>query len=142
MHRPKEEIKTNPPNCGSGVQQPTVNIDGYALLRALGVTPKINNEIDYLRPCYVGNKKALFHKWVQRRDILPPSVARGGHVGGAIEYTLALVEFENGQAYEVQPKDIRFADSKQLFNQIAFIGVDLANEPDFTAYDPHKKATE
>lgn len=73
------------------------------------------------RPCYVGTgKKALFHKWVQRREVLSSSIARGGHNGGEVEFTLALVEFENGQAYEVQPKDIRFADSAGLFKQFAF----------------------
>lgn len=73
-----------------------------------------------LRPCYVRDAKALFHKWVQRRELLSSSIARGGHNGGEVELTLAIVEFENGQAYEVHPKDLRFADSAGLFKQFAF----------------------
>lgn len=72
------------------------------------------------RPCYVRDAKALFHKWVQRRELLSSSIARGGHNGGEVELTLAIVEFENGQAYEVHPRDIRFADSAGLFKQFAF----------------------
>ena len=118
MHRPKEEIKTSPPNCGSGVVN--IDIDRRAILRHLGVTPSNNAATAGLRPCYVNGKKALFHKWVQRRELLSSSIARGGHNGGEVEFTLALVELEDGRAYLVQPQDVYFADSAGLFNQFAF----------------------
>lgn len=120
MHRPKTAIKTNPPNCGSGVNPPTFHIDGREVMRHAGLTPSENAATAGLRPCYVKGAKALFHKWVQRRELISSSIARGGHNGGEVELTLAIVEFENGQAYEVQPRDIRFADSAGLFKQFAF----------------------
>lgn len=114
MHRPKEAIKTNPPNCGSGVIPSSFRID------VAGIKPSDNAATAGLRPCYVRGKKALFHKWVQRRELLSSSIARGGHNGGEVELTLAIVEFENGQASEAHPRDIRFADSAGLFKQFAF----------------------
>lgn len=64
------------------------------------------------RPCYVDGEKAVFHKWVEYSDIIPPSPMVGGHVGGARKYTLAIVEFESGRIAEVPPTTIKFADNK------------------------------
>lgn len=106
----KAEAKLkNPPNCGSGVIKCGSGVIEESLPQTTG-----------LRPCYAHGKKALFHKWVQRRELISSSIARGGHNGGEVELTLAIVEFENGQACELHPRDIRFADSAGLFKQFAF----------------------
>lgn len=83
MHRPKRAIETNPPNCGSGVNPLTIHIDGREVMRLAGIKPSDNAATAGFRPCYVKGEKALFHKWVQRRELLSSSIARGGHNGGA-----------------------------------------------------------
>ena len=70
------------------------------------------------RPCYVNGEKALFHRWVDRREIIGPSPLKGGHSGGVISFTNAIVEFENGNVAEVLPRDICFADN--IFSEYAF----------------------
>lgn len=65
-----------------------------------------------LRPCYVGARKALFHKWEKKQTASP--------LGGMLEFTVALVEFENGSIETRNPQHIRFADSAGLFKQFAF----------------------
>ena len=106
----KAEAKLkNPPNCGSGVNPPRFHIDGCEVMRLAG-----------LRPCYVDGKKALFHKWINKKDVIGYSPLKGGHNGGEVEFTLALVECVNGRVYEVQPQDVYFADSAGLFKQFAF----------------------
>lgn len=64
------------------------------------------------RPCYVGGKKALFHKWENRSEIVAPSALAGGHNGGVRNFTLGIVEFENGDVAEILPINIKFADNK------------------------------
>lgn len=70
------------------------------------------------RPCYVEGKKALFHKWEDRSEIVSPSIMKGGHAGGVIRGTIAIVEFENGVVGEVYPHKIKFADN--LIKEYAF----------------------
>lgn len=53
-----------------------------------------------LRPCYAYRKKALFHLWIKKKDILQN------------EYVKALVESENGAIFEVPPDKIVFCDNK------------------------------
>lgn len=48
-----------------------------------------------LRPCYVGERKALFHCW--------------SHESGGAR---AIVEFENGEVYKFFPEFVRFIDNK------------------------------
>lgn len=54
-----------------------------------------------LRPCYVNGKKALFHFWIRKKDIVMQS-----------EYIEGLVEFIDGTVEEINAKNIRFCDSK------------------------------
>lgn len=76
-------------------------------------------KIEYdLRPCMVRDKPALFHKWVDNRDVLEPSPMRGGHNGGVIAYTQGLVEYADGSVGMVSPTSIKFED--KLFEQYAF----------------------
>lgn len=72
-----------------------------------------------VRPCLVGKKnlKALWHKWVDKSEIVPPSLLRGGHGGGVVKDTFALVEYENGLVRLVQATDVYFLDSAQKFNE-------------------------
>ena len=85
-----------------------------------------------LRPCYVGDKRALFHRWedkeqpfvwlkcmVQDYKGYKQIVERVGEyiVGDARtelkmqKVTLALVEFEDGTIAEVEPTEVKFADN-------------------------------
>lgn len=78
--------------------------------------------IDY-RPCFVNNKKqeikALFHCWSHRSEVVGESALRGGHPGGQISATFAIVEYEDGTIHEVEPQNVRFVDG--LINQYAFM---------------------
>lgn len=71
------------------------------------------------RPCIVavGNHRrrlrALFHRWVTKQGTLPMT-------GSPYTTTQALVEFENGSIETINPEDVRFKDSKQLFEQFAW----------------------
>lgn len=67
--------------------------------------------INELRPCIVNGKKALFHRWIERSEIVPPSAMQGGHCGGVVKDTFALVEFEDGVIKECRCVGIKFCDS-------------------------------
>lgn len=64
-----------------------------------------------LRPCIVNGKKALFHRWTDRSEIVAPSYMVGGHGGGVVKDTFALVEFEDGVIKECSCVGIKFCDS-------------------------------
>lgn len=63
-----------------------------------------------LRPCEVSGEKGYFHRWVDKSEILAPSMMIDGHNGGRISATLALVEFEDGRVEECYPHRIVFKD--------------------------------
>ena len=65
-----------------------------------------------LRPCLVNGKKALFHAWSNKSQIVDPSPIMGGHKGGVLEYTVGIIEYEDGQVCECMPSHIKFIDSK------------------------------
>ena len=63
----------------------------------------LNSEIiikPELRPCFVKDKKALFHKWVHTKNLLGQ------------EFEVGIVEYENGQVEEVTSNNIKFCDNK------------------------------
>lgn len=66
------------------------------------------------RPCYYKGRKAVFHKWSQFSNIIPPSPMIGGHGGGVVSGTRAIIETANGVVLEVQPMEIQFADPGYL----------------------------
>lgn len=71
----------------------------------------MNLKIDMnLRPCKVNDKKALFHRWNEVRQVVPPSNLIGGHNGGLISQTFGIVEFEDGTVKECYPNEIKFLD--------------------------------
>ena len=64
-----------------------------------------------LRPCLVNGRKALFHRWMERRWLVDASPLQGGHPGGLCAMTMALVEDERGQIREVYPREVHFLDT-------------------------------
>ena len=56
-----------------------------------------------LRPCYVKGKRALFHKWFTRTEVIN---------GNALTDTFAIVEFENGTVREASITDVHFCGAK------------------------------
>jgi len=76
-----------------------------------------NNEITItqrLRPCFADGKKALFHKWSDYSEIVPPSMVRGGHGGGVLNFTLGIVELEDGSVCGIPMQKIKFADCPMM----------------------------
>ena len=59
-----------------------------------------------LRPCYIWvrnrskKKKALFHEWVHKHNIYTNE-----------EYTVGIVELEDGKVFEIKPGCIEFVDN-------------------------------
>lgn len=74
---------------------------------------------DDTRPCMIDDRKAIWHRWMTRKEVIPPSPMLGGHGGGEIQDTFALVEFEDGTIGEVLPYKVRFLDSGGKFAQFA-----------------------
>lgn len=64
-----------------------------------------------VRPCMVDDKKALFHRWSHKAQVVDPSLAIGGHSGGRLEQTVAIVEYEDGTVAEVYPYRVKFLDT-------------------------------
>lgn len=54
--------------------------------------------------------KALFHCWDHRSELYDASPMIGGHPGGQVSGTFAIVEYEDGTVHEVKPQNIRFID--------------------------------
>lgn len=77
-------------------------------MAGLGGTITVEGE---RRPCLVEGKPALWHRWTSRCEIVPPSIYKGGHLGGNIAACFALVEFEDGAVAEVNPERVRFLDT-------------------------------
>lgn len=65
-----------------------------------------------LRPCIVKDRKALFHKWSDKSEIIAPSPMVGGHNGGVLKYTVAIIEYEDGVVTECYPYEVKFVDRK------------------------------
>ena len=55
--------------------------------------------------------KALFHCWNHRSELYDASLIIGGHPGGKVSGTFAIVEYEDGTVHEVEPQNIRFVDN-------------------------------
>lgn len=76
-----------------------------------------------MRPCLIGkdfDQKALFHRWVDLSQIVPPSLMAGGHGGGVVKDVCALVETEDGTMKRVDVRCIRFIDSCAKINGYKF----------------------
>ena len=55
--------------------------------------------------------KALFHCWDYRSELYDDSPMIGGHPGGQVSGTFAIVEYEDGTVHEAKPAHIRFVDN-------------------------------
>ena len=82
------------------------------------LTTDITVKYSEYRPCIVNEKKALFHRWEDISQIVPPSPMVGGHHGGENKSVAGIVEFEDGTIREVYPYNIRFVDNP--FAEIGF----------------------
>lgn len=78
---------------------------------------KITIATSEYRPCMVGENRALFHRWEDKAEIVAPSALRGGHNGGEVRATVAIVENEDGSISEVYPYKVKFLDSEDLFSE-------------------------
>lgn len=56
-------------------------------------------------------RKALFHCWGYRSELYGASPMYGGHPGGQVSRTFAIVEYEDGTVHEIEPRNIRFVDN-------------------------------
>lgn len=65
-----------------------------------------------LKETWTEQQKALFHRWVEERQLIDASPMVGGHPGGEIATTLAIVEYMDGRVERVLPEQIRFLDTK------------------------------
>lgn len=86
-----------------------------------------NLNFDYRRPCYVTDKKAMFHCWSHVGRVSSPPLLvcdfnpiYGGNDGDVTFETYGIVEFEDGTITRVLPEYIRFADGGD-FAAIAFL---------------------
>lgn len=75
-----------------------------------------------LRPCLVRGKKALFHKWIESKYFVEPSLLIGGTIGGQICHNFALIEYPDGWVTICEPKDVKFLDN--VFSEYSFDEVD------------------
>ncbi len=64
-----------------------------------------------LRKCTADGRKAIFHRWCDVSQIVPPSPMMGGHGGGVVRDTYAIVEYEDGSIGRIAPERIKFSDN-------------------------------
>lgn len=72
------------------------------------------NRFNCLRNCSVNigktQEQAFFHCWEHYAEIICPSLLNGGHNGGQVSGTFAIVELKNGEVRKVLPQYITFVD--------------------------------
>jgi hypothetical protein len=80
-----------------------------------------------LRRCTVKGNNAWFHRWCDKSRIVPPSPMIGGHGGGVIRDTVAIVEHDDGTIHEYYPTEVKFIDgnNKETNECIRLYGDDL-----------------
>lgn len=80
--------------------------DVTRLLSLLDIKALEDNLQIKCRPCIVNGKEARFHKWVE----ISIPVINDGIYAGSRQFTLGLVEYQDGTVEEVTPHKIRFTD--------------------------------
>ena len=63
---------------------------------------------DYRRPCYFKGRRAMFHRWTEYKNVVPPSPLAGGHCGGNICVLYGLIETEDGSKYIIPYEDVKY----------------------------------
>jgi hypothetical protein len=81
---------------------------------------RVTVKSETLRPCLVYDhtntpSRAIFHGWTFEAEVVAPALIRGGHNGGQLSSTMALVEFETGRCGKVHPERVMFLDSAGRF---------------------------
>jgi hypothetical protein len=66
-----------------------------------------------LRPCIVGGKMAVFHRWADKAHVIPPGRTVGSHSGGQMRFLVGIVEYEDGTVCECYPYEIKFTDKEE-----------------------------
>lgn len=74
------------------------------------------------RPCWVDGRRAMFHRWT---DSARPVKPRGMEDTDTtdrfqVHSVHALVEYEDGTMERVWPNTVQFADSRELFESLAW----------------------
>lgn len=64
------------------------------------------------RQCIFRKEAYTFHGFYQKSDLIPPSLAVGGHSGGVIAYPVAIIEDKKGELMEVEATYIQFVSDK------------------------------
>lgn len=81
-------------------------------MKMAGLNGEIIIRTSEFRPCFVKGKKALFHCWEPKMQVVGESMLRGGHSAGQLAATFGIVEYEDGTVRECYPHEIRFCDNK------------------------------
>lgn len=68
------------------------------------------------RPCIIDGMRALFHRWEDVSEVVAPSLLKGGHPGGELRATFAIVEMADGSVCRVQPQALRFTDNAKMYD--------------------------
>ena len=90
----------------------TVHIPAVTKTRYPDRKSTAKNERPYQEVIVLEKKiKALFHCWNHRSELYDASLIIGGHPGGKVSGTFAIVEYEDGTVHEVEPQNIRFVDN-------------------------------
>lgn len=100
-----------------------------------GISGNITTLTEDIRPCTVGARKAIFHKWVNIELVIfkPNGIINEQRLDHALELYRtkrvveqyfdidkinvvgALIEFEDGTVKEVEASHVKFLDSEKLF---------------------------
>ena len=88
------------------------------------------------RPCLAKGQHALFHRWEDNSEIYAPSLMVGGHGGGVVKYTCAIVEYEDGHVERVKPEDVTFVD--HLFKEYAFPPTEEEAAADLVGFEQNR----
>lgn len=59
-------------------------------------------------------RKALFHGWSTIAQVVDASPMIGGHPGGTVADTFAIVEYMDGNVERVHPEQIQFLDTEEF----------------------------
>jgi len=74
--------------------------------------------MSYMRICEYKGKTYIFHKFFERKQIIPPSNMIGGHSGGTISDVFAILEDYDGNIIEAYPTDLKFSDTNKMINTL------------------------
>ena len=71
-----------------------------------------------MRICTVNGSPALFHRWVEISQVVPPSPMIMGAPGGEVKNTFAIVEREEGTVLMVHPTAVVFEDTAKVMKKV------------------------